>query len=550
VSSREILAVAPEEGPSPIVTSDPESLISIQEDASHFPGGHAFGLVRPSTEAEIAQVLRMATRNGQSVLVVGAQSSLTGGAVPFGDLVISMSRMDRVHPVRGTGEAARVRVGAGVMLESLCSEVEAQGYYYPPAPTYQVATIGGTVATNASGSATFKYGPTRPWIKGLRVLTVDGWLLDIPRGRYQARRGEFFTLILPDGSRRDIPLPEHTMPRVKKVSMGYPFADPLDLIDLFIGSEGSLGVITEIDVGLTPAPPATLSALVFTSSESLGFELAASLRQSAERCHRKETGQYLDVRAIEHMDESSLELIRSRDVLKRLKIPVPADAKTALYLEIELPQKVPDQEILDELELTLSGSSLPTATSQFFRLLEQHGVIDQLELALPGEPSRREAFREIREAVPTAVNELIAERKARLDSGIHKLAGDMCVPVEHFSEFAKIVHQELDRRGLEYAIFGHISDGNVHPNILARSMEEMVAGKEALMAIADHVKEMGGSPLAEHGVGRNPTKQELLARYLGPEGLARMRAIKAAFDPDWRLARGVLFSSPPGPPSL
>jgi D-lactate dehydrogenase (cytochrome) len=493
---------------------------SVLEDASHFPGGRAAGLVRPASELELAAALRQAAREGAPVLAIGAQSSLTGGAVPMGERVIATAGLARIDAPRGD----TVTVQAGALLKDLQDAVGAHGWYYPPVPTYQLACVGGTVATNAAGSATFKYGPTRPWVKRLRALTVDGWLLELHRGEHVAKAGAAFEIALPDGSVRCVPVPGYPMPAVKKASLGYWSAPELDLIDLLIGSEGTLAVVTEVELGLVRTPAGVLAALVFAPDEGAGVELAGALRA-------------LDgVRAIEHMNGASLALVRGR----KLGIPIPPDAGIALYVEMELADGVTGASILQDLEHALEGRHGATGPARLFATLAGRRLLDALELALPGEPARQAAFRDVREAVPMAVNETVRARRRDLDPSIGKLGGDMCVPFERFTELLAAQREVL--AGLEHVVFGHISDGNVHPNILARSALEMERGRAALLALAARVKDLGGSPLAEHGVGRSPLKQRMLAEYHGPHALAEMRAIKRALDPDLRLARGVLFA--------
>src|SRR5690348_6744178 len=140
---------------------DPDVLASVLEDAAHYPGGHAAGLAYPASEAEIAQAILSAS----SALPIGAQSSLTGGATPFGDLVVSTSRLNRILEI---GDDS-VRVQAGVALAELDAALDRAGRYYPPAPTYTGAFVGGIAATNAAGAATFKYGTTRDWVRALTV---------------------------------------------------------------------------------------------------------------------------------------------------------------------------------------------------------------------------------------------------------------------------------------------------------------------------------------------------------------------------------------------
>src|ERR1700674_2983936 len=230
--------------PGPVsVVRDADVVASHLEDAAHFPGGYATGLVRPSSEAQIAEVLRRSA----SILAIGAQSSLTGGATPMGELLLSTARLNRIESVG----ADSVRVQAGVTMAELDRELEPAGRYYPPAPTFTGAFVGGTVATNAAGAATFKYGPTRDWVRALTVVLPCGAVLDVERGTTRAHADGYFELRVADRTVR-IDVPRYRMPPVPKLSAGYFAAPEMDLIDLFIGSEGTLGIVTAVTLRVLP----------------------------------------------------------------------------------------------------------------------------------------------------------------------------------------------------------------------------------------------------------------------------------------------------------
>ena len=163
------------------------------EDAAHYPGGHASGVLRPRSIDEVSAALQ----RGARILTVGAQSSLTGGATPFGDIVLTT---ERLHGITRDGD--RVRVGAGVPLQVLQDDLSKSGRWFPPVPTYLGAFAGGAVATCAAGAATFKYGTVREWVEGLTVVLAGGDVLTIQRGECLASADGIFEIATSTGVRR------------------------------------------------------------------------------------------------------------------------------------------------------------------------------------------------------------------------------------------------------------------------------------------------------------------------------------------------------------
>ena len=522
------------------VENDPVLLDAHAEDAAHYPGGHPAGVARPRNTAEVAAIVRSCAR----VLPVGAQSSITGGATPFGDVVLSTSRLNRILDLTGT----RATVGAGVALATLQDALRDRSAIYPPVPTFLGAFAGGSVATNASGAATFKYGSTRDWVEGLTVVLASGDVLELVRGACRAD-GYEFRIETTAGTIR-VPVPRYRMPKVPKCSAGYFAAPDMDLVDLFIGSEGTLGVITEVTFRVLAPAPALALALVLCPTERVGLELAAALREAsretwAAREHGNledgRTANGIDVSAIEHMDRRALAIAREDGADARLNIPVTNDVALALLIQIELPPGTTMDSAYEEISGALAPDAPDTALTRFCRLLERHDLLDRTELAAPGDRRRIEQLVAFREAIPAGVNQRVGVAKRTIDPRIEKTAGDMIVPFEHLAEMLEIYRRGFEERGLDCAIYGHVSDGNVHPNVIPRSFADVEAGKNALLAFGREVARLGGCPLAEHGVGRNPVKQALLRQLYGEEGIDEMRAVKRALDPEWKLAPGVIF---------
>jgi len=512
------------------------------EDASGLPAGRAAGLVRVESESEAAAAIRSIRQRGLRLLPQAARTSVTGGAIPQGEVVVSVERLSGAGPIRRHPGGARLCVGAGIRLADLEAGLTAEGLYFPPVPTYQQAMLGGTVATNAGGAATFKYGVTRHWVHGLRVLLFNGELLALERGQAVARRGESFRVLLADGEELEVEVPTYRLPELRKVSAGYHSADPLDLVDLFIGSEGTLGLITEVTLDLAPLPPSVVAGMVLLDDESKVLTLSSALRRAAKRARQAADPRGPDIRSIEWMDSRSLQLLRDHGDARRLRIDLPDSARSAVLFEMELPEVVDDEQAQDLLGRYFDGEVDPSdgPLTRLLRLLDEHDALDRLELAFPEDSRRRRALSDLREAVPLRVNEILSARRGA-EPSVAKVGGDLIVPIDRLAEMIEIYREGFERRGLDYAVWGHLSDGNLHPNAVVHDAAELRAGHEALIEFAREAASRGGCPLSEHGVGRHPVKQQILRQYLGADAVAQMRRIKRALDPEGLFAPGVIF---------
>jgi D-lactate dehydrogenase (cytochrome) len=530
----------------PLLGQDPELLQSYLEDASGRPAGRARGVVRPQSEAEAAAFLRDSRERGLTVLPQAARTSLTGGAIPQGDVVLSVEMLRDVETIRRDPAGAGGTFGPGIRLRELQVRLAAEGLYFPPVPTYQEAMLGGAVATNAGGAATFKYGVTRDWVRGLRVLLFNGDRLVLERGQATAPRGGRFRIRLSDGSELAVPAPGYRLPALKKITAGYHSAEHLDLVDLFVGSEGTLGLITAVDLDLAPLPPAVVTGLVFLTRRQAALDLAGALRAAALRARSAGDPNGPDVRAIEWLDESCLDVLRLHGDARSRRVDLAADARAGLLFELELAEPMSDETAQAHLAAYLDGGpdDPDRGLIRLFAILDDHGALDRLQLAFPEDARRHRALTELREAVPQRVNELLARRR-RDDPAVEKVGGDLIVPFERLREMLERFEEGFARRGLEHAVWGHLADGNLHPNAFPRSRSEVQAGFDALLEFADDAVRLGGCPLSEHGVGRNPVKQEMLRRFLGDGAIDEMRRIRKALDPQGRFAPGVLF--PPDP---
>lgn len=512
---------APRGSTSPVpVHTDPEILASYIHDAARSPGGRAGGVAFPDGEAAVVALFA----DGQPLLVIGAQSSLTGGATPHGEVVVSTAKLAGIGP----WTERSVRCGAGVVLRELDAASAIRGMHFPPVPTYDGATVGGAVSTDAAGAQTFAHGTVRAWVEGLVVVLACGEVLDLVRGEVTAHPGGWFEIERLSGERVQVPVPKSATPAVPKNSAGYRGGAGLDLVDLFVGSEGTLGVVTEVTLAVAPRP-AWMAVLVPVASDDAAIELTRELRGQPAVC------------AIEYMDARSVEVLREDGVPARVGVAVPDSARALLLVQLELPADWGRARAMDELVAVAQGAAGSGPVADFCRSLEVRGLLESAVPALPGEEDRRRALFALREAVPEGVNRRIREIALASGEAVAKAGGDVIVPFERFGESMVRYRAILDETGLDAVVWGHISDGNVHPNLIARDAAGMARARAAQVAIGEVAIALGGSPLAEHGTGRNPGKQRLLLALHGEAGVASMRETKRALDPCWQLAPGVLF---------
>ena len=484
-------------------------------DASNLAGGYAQKLFIPETAEEVAEILREANENKISVTISGARTGTVGGAIPQGGYIVSLEKFNQIKEINS--EKRFTVVESGVILADLQKAVEAENLFYPPDPTEWSCHIGGTVATNASGARSFKYGATRNFVRRIKIVLADGEMLELRRGENVGKNG-FIELVTQNNRLIKAKVPTYIQPKIRKNASGFFSGENLDAIDLFIGSEGTLGVITEIELAILPKPESFFSGVVFFGEEQnlldfvdearrLSFDAKAEKIQNPKSKIENPIGASL----LEYFDENSLKFIREKFS------EVPENAKGAIFFEQETTAETED-ELLEKWNALLEkhGADLD---SSWFTVTEQ----DALKM------------RDFRHALPVAVNERIVRYKQR------KVGTDMAVPDENFASFLKFYKQTLDASGLDYVIFGHIGDNHLHANILPKTVEEMTRARHLYGRFVAQAIMLGGTVSAEHGIGKLKTKY-LYVMY-GERFLNEMAELKKAFDPNGILGRGNIFEA-------
>jgi len=450
--------------------TDPEVLEGYNSDALGFRG-QPDGLFRPADEKEIQEILRWAAPYRQPVTPVALRSSTPGSCVAPKGYLLSLERLQaapEIHPKKKTA-----LVQPGLNLGQLKQQLEAQGLFFPPDPTSENdCTIGGAVATNASGARSLKYGAIRGWIRGLRVVLASGEVLDL---RPTA---------------------------VDKNAAGYyGFQDP---IQFFIGSEGTLGVISRIELQCVDLPHDYLSVYAFFPDERTALRAAMEIRR-----------RNLGVRCLEYFDDACLALLREAK-----GAAIPTGVGGMLFFEEECLRQQPD-ELLEKWLIQL----------------ESLGAL--VEDTMVGDTRARKAeMKELRHAIPATLNERSA-RLARKGGG--KLSTDWAV---HYTRSYDVITQSrliCSQAGLnDIYCYGHIGNGHPHFNLMVPDARARAEAKKALHRMCRLVQTEGGTISAEHGVGK--VKKEFLRYSFPPQVIDWMRAFKKAVDPLQILAPGNIFN--------
>ena len=430
-------------------------------------------VARPNSRPEIIESLLRAAAEGLSVTPAGAQTSTTGASVAApGGLLMSLAHLDRIIEIDPVGRRARVE--PGVVLGDLNRALASDGLFFAPDPTSEnEATIGGSVACNASGARTLRYGPTRNHVTALTVALADGSTLELRR------------------------------PRMEKNTVGFiPAQDP---VDWFVGSEGTLGLVLEVEVALRPLPPRIVGLGIPFPDEGAALDFVVGARTSPQ----------LSARCLEYFDPIAFGCAREAH---------PGDAwrgetGTMVYLE----------EAGDD-EADFDG---------WLQLAEQHGARDDRIVVFDDESALREA-RRIRHACPAAMHEATGPWLAQ---GGRRISTDWAVPFSKARAALAEARRAAEDHGIEApVVYGHLGNGHPHLNWVARDPSEASRIEACVESVlTGSVLPRGGTVAAEHGVGKLKTRW--LPLQMSPLQLRLMHSIKRELDPDGRLSPGNVLSA-------
>jgi glycolate oxidase len=454
---RELIERLREGLPADAVLTDPDITASYAHDMASFSAaGTPAAVVLPRTTEEVRHVMRTATALRVPVVPQGARTGLSGAAnASDGCVVLSLTRMNRILEISPVDRIAVVE--PGVVNAVLSRAVAEQGLYYPPDPSsWEMCTIGGNIGTGAGGLCCVKYGVTAEYVLGLEVVLADGRLLTTGR-------------------------------RTAKGVAGY------DLTRLFVGSEGTLGVVVKAVVALRPAPPQQLALVA---------EFPSAAAAGAAVCSIMASGHVPSL--LELMDGTTV-----RAVNAMAKMGLPETTEALLLAAFDTPDPAADLAALGEL-CTAAGAT------------------------------------DVVPAEDAAESELLLQARRLALTALEKVSNatmidDVCVPRSRLGDMLDGVGAIAAKYELTIGVCAHAGDGNTHPVVCfdAHDPEESRRARESFDEIMALGLALGGTITGEHGVGL--LKKDWLARELGPTGIELQRQVKAVFDPLGLLNPGKLF---------
>jgi D-lactate dehydrogenase (cytochrome) len=486
---------------------DPDIVRGFAADQSNL-SGQAQALARPATARECALIMRACHRVRIPLTLSGGRSNLTGSATPEGGVVLSTVRMLAPAPEVDVAHKL-VRAPAGMFLEDLRKEVRRQSneaLIYPVDPTSRAeASVGGTLACNASGFIPGAQGATREWVAAVDFLLPDGSLIRAQAGQYVSRDGLF---LLADGDAvTELPVPRYPRPTIKNASGPFSKTDGvMDFIDFVVGSEGLFGLVTDCTLRLKPKPQALLDLFFPLPGEADALKFLQFIRERLQ-------GRLDQLGALEYFGVGSRKYMEHEAALFR------GDNQVAIYLQVPLH----DQTVED-------------AAEQWLGLLEAAEChIDADAIILLDNEQSWKIFMEARHSLPAKALEVVLHR------GTFTIMTDAAVPPERFAEFLDFTHGVLQRAGMDYLAFGHLGDCHLHFTLLPEK-KDLELGVALYDQIVARAAELGGVYSGEHGTGKRKRKDFL--RCYGPAAAEQVLRCKRAIDPHLLLNRGVVVEIP------
>lgn len=487
-----------------IIKTNPDEFENYLVDASNFKG-NCEAVYFPENSDEIVWIIKEANKNKFTVTTAGNRTGLTGACIPQNGIVIATDRLNKIIEINQKQFYALVE--PAVLLSDFQKELKQHKLFYPPDPTETNCYIGGTVATNASGAKTFKYGPTRNYVIGLQIVLPDGEVIDLERGKQKAN-GYKLTLSTQAGKNINSNIPDYTFPKVKNAS-GYFVQKDMDAIDLFIGSEGTLGIITKIKLKLLPQPEDTISCVLFFEDERNALKFLEEARDISYQNKKSSINNNVNALALEFFDERALRFL-SKDFSA-----IPDKAKAAIWFEQESTS--------DDFDSILEA----------WNFLMQTNNVNEETAWFAFSNADKEKIKDFRHAISWKVNDYIARNNFR------KLGTDVAVPDKVFSGFYLTLQGWAKQSKIDFVAYGHFGNSHIHLNFLPKDDDEFNEAKKIYRQICEEAVRLGGTISAEHGIGK--TKRDYLLMMYGETNIRKMAELKKSLDPNLIMGIGNIF---------
>lgn len=443
--------------------------------------GNPDAVYRLRDTQDIQELFKFAFAERIPLTFAGSQTSLTGSSVAESGILFSTEQQQKILELHKEQGSSWVKCEPGKNLFELKQTLKEEGLFYPPDPTSQKdASLGGTIATNATGEDSYFFGSTRLFVRSLELILPNGSILNLER-RNKSRLNK------------------------NKNLGGYDYLG--EELDYFIGSEGTLGFISKITLDLLDQEPEYFSALVFFPKNELLFRCLSALHHSEK----------LSARCIELIDHYSLKLWTEKKSL----FEIPQEACSALYIKIfhEKSREEKIQALFDLLlEVHQGGKNLVDACL----------FID--------DENKKSTLRDLRHLIPATINE---KSRRYLSEGGGKLGTDWWVPIEKIADAHKQAVQESEDLGLEFCSFGHIGNGHPHFDYVAKNALEKQKAYEMIERQCVRAVQWGGGVAGEHGIGK--VKRQLLKIQYTQDQIQKMLKIKHHYDSHGLFGRGNLF---------
>ncbi len=479
-----------------ITRDNAQDLLNYLEDTSNLKGKASL-LYLPQNNREVLESVRDCFRKKIPFTLSSGHTGTTGGCVPLEGAVISLENLNKIININQ--EKQIVHLQSGVTLENLEKEANKFNLTLRASPTESLAFAGGAIATSASGVRGFGYGSIRQYVRRLEVILTTGEVINIKRGEITSK-GRYFEFGYGERSFK-FTIPSYQLPEIKSQA-GYYVKDNMDLIDLFIGSEGTLGVIVSCELKLQKIPFNIFDGLIFFFQEANALKFIEEIKSPKRRGELKPA-------SLEFFDKNSLELLKDEYSF----IP---DSEAAVYFE---------QEVEDE-------ASFEPLLLKWQELIEKNkAYLDESILAdTPGE--RRRVF-DFRHKLPQMINEFL-----RGNNQV-KTASDIAVPDDKFNQMYDFYKKTVREAKARYVNFGHIGESHLHFNFLPLNDEEGRRAKECLKRLCQKAVSLGGTVSAEHGIGK--IKKPYLKIMYKESEIKEMAALKKYLDPSCLLGLDNIF---------